>query len=300
MILGTLYGSYFSSWPTLITLALPVLSMMILYILFKSSSSPRSRSWSIGLMLLSSIFLWIFIASSLILCYAFERTYQFELAEGVLEVFGRALLISIGAGIPLALTLRKMSPQIVLGKAKELEAPPKEIGDLFNSVAVRMGIRQAQLQISKGETPISFVAHVEKPVVVMSNKLLTLLKKDEIEAVIAHELAHVKNSDTALKSFVTAYRTVLPFDPIIRILEAAFHREREIVADETAANVTKKPISLAMSLIKIYEAFPRNKIGSHSGLSILGSNSAITRRHPAIDARINNLLTLAEKLPYGM
>jgi len=67
------------------------------------------------------------------------------------------------------------------------------------------------------------------------------MKQDEIEAVMAHELAHVKNSDNALKAMVTAYKTALPQDPVIHLVEAAFHRKREMAADETTAKTTGKP-----------------------------------------------------------
>jgi Zn-dependent protease with chaperone function len=129
---------------------------------------------------------------------------------------------------------------------------------------------------------------------VISEKLLSLLKEDEMEAVLAHELAHVKNSDTALKAMVTAYRTALPQDPVIRLVEAAFHREREIVADETAARATQKPLSLASALLKIYEAFPKNNLRSYGTLSILGGGTTLLSRHPPITHRINLLIHLAE------
>ena len=89
---------------------------------------------------------------------------------------------------------------------------------------------------------------------------------------------------------------MLPFDPFVRILEAAFHREREILADETAAKVTRKPIALATALIKIYEAFPKKYVASETGLSILGIGSAVGSRHPPIRERINRLIRLAELL----
>jgi Zn-dependent protease with chaperone function len=143
--------------------------------------------------------------------------------------------------------------------------------------------------------PISFaVEKADKPTVVMSESLLSLLKKDEVEAVMAHELAHMKNSDTTLKAMVTAYKTALPHDPIIRLVEAAFHREREMVADETAARTTKKPLSLASALLKIYEAFPKGKLRSYGTLSILGAGSTLMSRHPPIRHRINQLIHLAE------
>src|SRR5271167_2758169 len=295
MILS-LYGAYFTSLPTIMSLLFPLLSMLILYALFKRSSSPRFRSWSLGLMLLSSIFLWLFIAASLVLCFAFAKEYQFDLVDGIGEVFGRAILFAVAAGLPFSLALRNLSPRIVLGKVGQLNPAPREFGDMFDSLVKRMGVSSAEIQFGRGRMPLSFAVHVNRPTVVMSEKLLSLLKKDEIEAVMAHELAHIKNSDTSLKALVTAYKTVLPFDPLIRIVEAAFHREREIVADETAAEVTRKPIALATALIKIYEAFPTKHIVSQTGFSILGVGSTIGKRHPPISDRVDRLIRLAEIL----
>ncbi|HKM75353.1 MAG TPA: M48 family metalloprotease [Candidatus Bathyarchaeia archaeon] len=274
----------------------PLIIMLILYTLFKRSSSPRFRSWSLGFMLLSSIFLWLFIAASLVLCFAFAKEYQFELADGIGEVLGRAILFALAAALPFSLALRNLSPRFVLRKVEQLKPAPREFSDIFDSLAEKMGIESAEIQLSRGRMPLSFAVHVNRPTVVMSEKLLTLLNKDEIEAVMAHELAHIKNSDTSLKALVTAYKTVLPFDPLIRIVEAAFHREREMVADETAARVTLKPIALAMALIKIYEAFPKKHIASQTGFSILGVSSTIGKRHPPISDRVDRLIRLAEIL----
>lgn len=166
----------------------------------------------------------------------------------------------------------------------------------MTKLADQMGVPAPQIQLSTNKLPISFAVHTKKPTIVMSESLLSLLKPDEVEAVMAHELAHIKNSDTALKALVTAYKTALPFDPIIRLVEAAFHREREMVADETAAKVTKKPLSLASALLKIYEAFPKNNLPSYGTLSILGAGSTLMSRHPPIIHRINQLIHLAESL----
>jgi heat shock protein HtpX len=157
-----------------------------------------------------------------------------------------------------------------------------------------MGIPSAELRLSESTVPVSFACHTDRPVVVMSERLLLLLKQDELEAVMAHELAHIRNSDTSLKAVVTAYKTVLPIDPVARLVEAAFHREREMAADETAAKITKKPLSLAQALLKIYEAFPRNSLPAYGTLSILGAGSTLMSRHPPIRRRISQLIRLAE------
>jgi Zn-dependent protease with chaperone function len=245
-------------------------------------------------MFVSSIFVWLFVAVSLILCLAFTKTYEYQLQAGVREVFGRAILIAIGSGIPLSIVVRQLSPRIILGKAKGLHLPAQRIVESLAKLADQMGVPAPQMQLSADKVPISFAVHTKKPTIVMSESLLSLLKQDEVEAVMAHELAHIRNSDTALKALATAYKTVLPFDPIVRLVEAAFHREREMVADETAAKATRKPLSLASALLKIYEAFPKNSLPSYGTLSILGAGSSLMSRHPPIRDRINQLIRLAD------
>src|SRR5208337_2657448 len=97
-------------------------------------------------------------------------------------------------------------------------------------------------------------------------------------------------SDTTLKTLITAYRTALPFDPIIRMIEAAFHREREMLADEASVRVTKKPLLLASALLKIHEAYPKRTF--QGALPILGIS--LTKRHPSVSDRINHLKQLAQ------
>jgi Zn-dependent protease with chaperone function len=292
--LSLLYGSYFGNFRTLAALLIPIASILILYVLFRKVTTPRTRSWSLGLMLSSSVFLWLFVAVSLVLCYTFAELYEYQLEVGVRTVFASALLVGIVGGIPLSILLRNISPRLILSKVKDLHSPPKEITGAFRSLAAQVGVPSAQLKLSSNIIPVSFAIQTDQPLVVMSDSLLSLLKKDEIEAVMAHELAHIKNSDTALKALVTAYRTALPHDPIVRLVEAAYHREREMVADETAARTTRKPLSLASALLKIYEAFPKNNLSAYGTLSILGAGSSLMSRHPPIRQRISLLIRLAD------
>lgn len=245
-------------------------------------------------MLISSIFLWLFLGLSLALCYAFAGSYESQEEAVVAAVLGRALLFALVAGLPLAILLRRFSLQITLAKVKRLTLPRAELRESFGTLKRKMGVPSAELRLSRMNVPISFALDAEKPLVVMSESLLTLLKKDELEAVMAHELAHVRNSDTSLKALVTAYKAALPHDPIIRLVEAAFHREREMAADEIAAKVTRKPLSLASALIKIYEAFPKHDMRTYGTLSILGVGYSLVSRHPPIINRVNRLIHLAE------
>lgn len=289
-----IYGAYFTDPKTLISILVPLAGMMLPFLVFKSTQNPRLRSWNLGLMLGSSVFLWLFLGVSLVLCYASSEAYELELSATVAGVFGRAALLAVAAGVPIAVLLRQISPRIVLRKVGKLKVPANGIAHTFETLRNRMSVPAAQLRLSATKVPISFAVDADKPTVVMSESLVSLLGKDELEAVMAHELAHIKNADTSLKALVTAYKAALPHDPIIRLVEAAFHREREMVADETAARATGKPLSLASALLKIYEVFPKNNLRSYGTLSILGAGTNLMSRHPPLRNRISQLIRLSE------
>jgi len=294
--LASLYGPYFSSLPTISAILLFLLSITIMYGVFSRSQSPKTRSWTLGLTLVSAVFMWLFISASLILCTALASTYQSALAEGVREVFGDAILIAVVGGLPLTLLLRQAAPRIILRRVNDLHQPPAEITQSFDAISKTMRVASPQLLLTSGRDPICFAVDTDTPTVVMSERLLTLLDKDELETVLAHELAHIRNSDTALKALVTAYRTVLPMDPIIMMLERAFHKVRESAADETAAKFTKKPLSLASALLKINDAFPGSNLASLRAYSILGGSSAPVNRHSPLKERIERLIQLGKSI----
>jgi Zn-dependent protease with chaperone function len=248
-------------------------------------------------MMFLSIFFWLFIGLSLVVCFALTATYEYQPDLAVRTALGITLLLAILGGLPLSFLLRKYSPRVLLRNWKELTLPGTDMAARFARVRSKVGVEDAELRISKAKLPVSFVAEVNRPVVVISEKLIALLNVEEVEAVMAHELAHVKNSDTSLKALVTAYKTALPQDPIIRLIEAAFHREREMCADETAVEATEKPLSLASALLKIHRASAKHVVHSRASLSILNTGSGPFHRHPLITDRINQLVRLAQALP---
>jgi Zn-dependent protease with chaperone function len=245
-------------------------------------------------MMLLSISLWLLIGLSFVVCFALSEAYEYQPEVAVRTALGITLLLAIFSGLPLSFLLRRYSPRILLRNVKDLSLPPANLASTFRTISRKVGVTGAELRISKMKLPISFVADMHVPVVVVSERLLSLLKRDEVEAVMAHELAHVRNSDTALKAMVTAYKTALPHDPIMHLAEAAFHREREMIADETAVKAIGKPLSLASALLKIHKAFPRSSLRSYGTLSILGAGSGLLNRHPPITDRIDQLVRMAQ------
>ena len=133
--------------------------------------------------------------------------------------------------------------------------------------------------------------------IMLSLGLLTLLERDEMETVIAHELMHLKHHDAEFKVFSRVLSRVLFFDPFSKFFDPAVHREREYLADEASGRTTGKPTSLAAALLKL--AGTPAPAPSAWGLSIWGPGGGLFNRYPPIRERVQRLLLLSDLLRGG-
>ncbi len=143
-----------------------------------------------------------------------------------------------------------------------------------------------KLYIMENEQPNAFATgrNPEHGVVALTTGLLKRLNKDEIEGVIAHELAHIKNRDSLIMTItatiggtistlanmsmfmgsddrrfgVIGTIAVMILAPLAAsIVQMAISRTREYAADRTGAEISGKPLALASALNKIQEMAQR-------------------------------------------
>ncbi|MEW6545579.1 MAG: M56 family metallopeptidase [Bacillota bacterium] len=117
-------------------------------------------------------------------------------------------------------------------------------------LAERMGMKPPVVMVTPHPLAHAFTVGIWRPVVVLSRQLADQLDDEELAAVLAHELAHVKSCDHLKKWLGVMLRDALLLTglslPVFRRLQA----ETEAAADAVAARVTGKPLALASALIK--------------------------------------------------
>jgi Zn-dependent protease with chaperone function len=293
--------TYFTSQSTVLVLALLYSSLAVVIIAFRFERYPPQRR--LRLLFASfgvAISTWSFLASSLLLCVAFIGLYQAgEELAAVRTVFGFALLASLVVALPVSAVVTFKVPRIIAKRlVEELAEPDAAVVDMAKEVARGVGVSMLRMLQSSSGVPFAYSVGGAEGLIVVSKGLVTQLDEDEVETVLAHELAHLKNHDGRLKTLIAVYRRVLFFDPFMRFLEAAIHSEKEFSADEASARGTKKPLSLASALLKISSAqsggrgFPV-KI---EGLAILGRGKIL--RTAGVKERIERLMMLATELQH--
>jgi Zn-dependent protease with chaperone function len=142
--------------------------------------------------------------------------------------------------------------------------------------------------------PITMAVAGKEAHILVSIGLLDALDREEVEAVTAHELMHLKHHDAEFKVVSTILSRVLLFDPFSKVFDPAVHREREYLADEMGGRSTGKPAALASALLKIAERDAPPKAAW--GISIHGPRRGLFSRYPPVRERVDRLLLLSELL----
>lgn len=171
---------------------------------------------------------------------------------------------------------------------------------IVENLAITVGMQKPRLFIINDPAPNAFATGRDEKhaAVAVTTGLLSMMNQSELEGVLAHELAHIKNRDTlvmtvaiVLLGFVTLLsdfflRSMLyggngggnrdgrlqiiliiagfalaVFAPLVaRLIQFAISRKREFLADASGALITRYPEGLASALQKIgaYKAPMRN------------------------------------------
>lgn len=91
------------------------------------------------------------------------------------------------------------------------------------------------------------------PVVLLPASLLTRMPTDLIEALLAHELAHIRRHDYLVNLLQNGVEALLFYHPVTWWLSHRIRIEREQIADQLAAEVACAPRSLALALSELAE-----------------------------------------------
>jgi len=108
----------------------------------------------------------------------------------------------------------------------------------------------ARLLVIEDPVPISYTIGFLRPCIVMSMGLYDALDEDELEAVLAHEEAHVGGRDNLLTLAAQTFAMTFALIPGFRFAYARFRRAQELAADDFAHVLTGDPLVVASSLEK--------------------------------------------------
>jgi len=226
------------------------------------------------------------------------------------------------------------SDKIVLRLYNAKRTNDKELSEIVGSMAREAGIPKPRVYMIPSQVPNAFATGRDpKHSAVAVTQGLTMLTKDEMTAVIAHEISHIRNRDTLIQTVsatiagaiaflaqfgywslflgrrrdagtVIGLILMVIFAPLAAmIIRLAISRRREYRADFTGAVLSKKPLQLASALRKISQASGENPMHGSPATEHLWIVSpfkpdwfsSMFSTHPPLKRRIAKLERIAVK-----
>ena len=123
-----------------------------------------------------------------------------------------------------------------------------EILELLATTRSRLGLRRPVRVVITEVLTTPAVWGVWKPVLLLPASLASNLSVAELEAVFAHELAHVRRYDHVVNLLQLLVESILFFNPSVWWISRQIRLEREACCDAAAANLTQNPVGYAALL----------------------------------------------------
>ncbi len=130
---------------------------------------------------------------------------------------------------------------------------PADVAHQFHQISERMQLAgQISLRISDEViSPLAMGAW--RATVILPVSAVLRMPPSELEAVLAHELAHIRRFDYLCNLFQTAVESVLFFHPAVWWLSRTVRERREVCCDEVAVSVCADPVVYAQALLRLEE-----------------------------------------------
>jgi len=242
------------------------------------------------------------------------------------------IILAIGSGVSVAYVLFSYfkSDEMILsvvGAEPANKQQYSQLYDLMEGLTISSGMPMPELYV-QDKSQINAFATGRKPEdgkVCVTRGALEKLDKDELEGVLAHELAHIKNQDILFMTVAVALIGVISIlselllhsmffgsgdrdappcaiaagfalailAPIsARMVQLAMSRKREYLADASGAEMTRYPEGLAGALEKISkqnEKMKVNKSVSHLYFSNPFNSRSWFSTHQPLEKRVERL-----------
>ncbi len=229
------------------------------------------------------------------------------------------------------------SDRIVLSmyRAREVtEAEAPELYSIVRGLATRAGMPMPRVYIIPTASPNAFATgrSPDHAAVAATEGILSILDRDELEGVMAHEMSHVRNRDILIGTVASVMAAAISYmayalmfvggrddedsNPLVAIaamifapiaaglIQMAISRSREYMADEGGAQLSGRPGSLASALMKLsrgVEVAPMR--GGRAGeatanMFIVNPFSAqgmarLFSTHPPVEERVARLMAMS-------
>ena len=173
-----------------------------------------------------------------------------------LNVAGLLLLVwATGAGVLLCTVVAQYLwyARRILG---DLAHPTPALLAQLNEQRQRLGLRRRVRLHLSGLMSTPAVVGVWRPVVLVPRDWADTFSREEMDVILAHELAHLKRLDGVVGWVACVLTCAYWFHPAVWVASARQRKEREMACDDAALRITKREgKDYASTIVRVAESF---------------------------------------------
>ncbi len=123
-----------------------------------------------------------------------------------------------------------------------------------------LGVRRAVELVESALVKAPMTIGALKPIILFPIGAVSFLSTEQVEAILAHELAHIRRFDYFFNILQSVVETAFYFHPAVWWLSATIRAERENCCDDIAVSLSGNSMSYAKALVHLQEIHVGNPI----------------------------------------
>jgi uncharacterized protein (TIGR03067 family) len=159
------------------------------------------------------------------------------------------------AGWSLTLSTRLLFTWIQVQRLQQrrVQSPRPEHLALLQRLAARLQISRTVRLLESIVVEVPTVIGWLKPVILLPVASVNSLTVQQLEAILAHELAHIRRADYAVNLVQSLIETLLFYHPAVWWMSARIRQEREHCCDDLATSISGDAASYVAALVRMEE-----------------------------------------------
>jgi len=153
--------------------------------------------------------------------------------------------------------------------------PDRFWADAIKSFTEKLNIKKTVKLVQSGYIKMPVVIGHLKPVILIPAGLLTGLPAEQVEAILLHELAHIRRNDYFVNFLQNITETIFFFNPGLLWISSLLREERENCCDDIALEQTQNKVGFVQALISFKE---HELYGSKYATAFPGKKNYLFRR----------------------
>ncbi len=223
-----------------------------------------------------------------------EDASIFSMAKSYFEEHMPFIMLLYLIGV-LILTMRMLGELVYIQNLRHSRSQfvSKVWQQRLKEMAIKMGIKKSIALKESIKVSSPMMVGFLKPIIFVPMSLLANLPSEQIESILAHELAHIRRHDYLINLLQSFVEILLFFNPSVWWISSFIRSEREHCCDDIAIEVTGDELTLARTLANLEEWRIQN---SRLAVAFGGKNNS------GVLARIQRLLEKKEstQLPFRL